>query len=160
MFHYSGASVYVSQTSPYAAPSTSSSNIYSTPYEQTQQVNSQFASPPAYDNSAYTNQDNSAVDRKFWFCTMFHLKIRFSWKQWITMLCFVPLSIVTSSDDKAWVRDRNLKIMLDDCPTSKNRFHSRLYQNLTCNKLAWKYEWNVLQFIGSLLLYPLYISQL
>ena len=65
MVHPSGA-VYVSQTSPYAAPSTSSSNIYSTPYGGTQQVNSQFGSPPAYDNSAYTNQDNSVVDRKFW----------------------------------------------------------------------------------------------
>ena len=64
----SGA-VYVSQTSPYAAPSTSSSNIYSTPYEQNPQFSSQFDNPPAYDNSAYNstyaNPDNSVVDRKF-----------------------------------------------------------------------------------------------
>ena len=61
--------VYTNQTSPYAAPSTSSSNIYSTPYGDTQQTNSQFGSPPAYDNSgysSYTNPDSSAVNQKYW----------------------------------------------------------------------------------------------
>ena len=56
---------YTHTASPYAAPSTSSGNVYSTPYGQTQQFNSQYASPPAYSNSAFTNQDSSNVDRKF-----------------------------------------------------------------------------------------------
>ena len=58
----------VSQTSPYAVPSTSSSNTYSSPnYGQTEQFNSQYSSPPAYSNSAHTieDKDTSVTDRKF-----------------------------------------------------------------------------------------------
>ena len=51
---------YSPMASPYAAPSSSSSNnIYSTPYAQNQQFNSQYASPPAYNSSTFTNQDTS-----------------------------------------------------------------------------------------------------
>merc|ERR1712117_518413 len=65
---YQQGAVYANQTSPYAAPSTASNNIYSTPYGHTQQTNSQFGSPPAYDNSgysSYTNPDSSAVNQKY-----------------------------------------------------------------------------------------------
>ena len=53
---------YSPMASPYAAPS--SNNIYSTPYAPTQQFNSQYASPPAYNSSAFTNQDTSYVDQR------------------------------------------------------------------------------------------------
>ena len=55
---------YSQVASPYAAPSSSSNNIYSTPYATTQQFNSQYASPPAYNSSAFTIQDTSYVDQR------------------------------------------------------------------------------------------------